>query len=150
MISEYIYFKKREYLIISEKLFINLQICLDFFEINSIYKNGKYIINDFRIDYYEYIKNLDVCESLHILFYIVKKVGNIYYANYNKILLVKNLCEICSIEYEIDLSKKYIKLFIVEKLKYEKDEYFKGDIYFSKHDRFLFIKINKYVLTNKL
>ena len=130
------------HVILSEKVFIKVQNTK--FNYGPIYKNGNYIINK-RFIVKECINNLGRIYKLEIVFRIVHISGNKYYADKEKIILIKNICDEFNIEYE-DIPNG-IEIFIITNLTYIKDKKYKGEIFISKYkDNFTLTKVGKYVL----
>ena len=109
MINKYLLFLlsssfKNNYLIFSENTFIKMRQYLIYYKYNifPIYKNGKYIVkNEFNINYYyERISCLTIYESIDIIYYIISIFGNKYYADNDRLTLIKFICDKINIEYE--------------------------------------------------
>ena len=110
-----------------------------------IYKNKDYIIKH-EIDeekYYEYVEDLNIYESIEIIYLIVEKFGKKYYTNNNRVNLIKSICDKCNIEYKI--LPNGIEMFVIIKLEYIKDREYEGKMVFLDNS-LLFIKIKGYVL----
>ena len=137
-----------KYLEISEYVYIKLQKPLNTYNYNIICKNGNYIFKKDFID--EIIYNnakLDEFTLYHIYEIIyLNNCSNKYYGNREKISIIINICNFNNINFEIE--NEFIKIFIIDKgLKYEKEEYFEGEIYNTIYKTPLTpIKIGKYVL----
>ena len=97
------YYYKKNYSIISKNIFIDLQDLL----CNSIiYKYGDFIFkNNFKI------YNFCEIEIIEISYYLIYKLGNKYYSDYNRINLMKNMCDKCCINY--NLNKDYIEIYLL-------------------------------------
>ena len=118
-----------------------LQYYIKNFNIFSIYKNGKYIIKN---KYFDYSSIIDI-DIIKIIYYVIYKLGNKYYADSDRISLLSKLCDLCDIEY--DLYNNYIQILILtkENLNYKKDKYFEGPTAFSKNENIM-TKIGRYTL----
>ena len=140
----------KRYLKITEKIFITFQnLIYSFSQESAIYINGNYIINNYYLDY-EYIKDylniIDFYDALEFIYIIIGIVGNKIYTDYDKILLFKIICDRCNIEYEIFENPSYIEVFIINNIKYVKDEEYEGELYFPCCVGKILTKIGKYAL----
>ena len=135
---------KENYLLIPERIAIKLQKRPN---CNFIYKNGKYIVKD-KIIPNKMSNYLDngfwsfkyICELIYL------NGSNKFYGKKEKINLLKTLCKINGIEYEI--CKNCIEIFIInqQELIYKEDKYFEGKMYSYHDDISLYIKIGKYII----
>ena len=133
------YYKNKKYLIIPEKIFFEFRDLIDIYNITFIYKNN-YIIQNKLI-----LEILFKTEIFTVIYYLISKLGNKYYADFDRINLMKNLCDNCKIEY--DLYEDHIEIFILteKNLKYKCNR--KEEMIFNhKKEDYILIKIGKYAL----
>ena len=141
----------KNYLSISEKIFIELMDSLNFHRKTlPIYKNGEYIFKAKSLNYYfKQFEHFYFREYIQIIYYIVNKIGKKFYMNNNKMKLLCYICKRAEINYKI-LENNFIELLIITNLEYKKEIYFEGNILISygnnEIDNSLFTKIGDYVL----
>ena len=139
--------ENKKYLSVPERIFIELQYFKNYYEI--IFKQGKYLIkNTFKIDD-DNIKYLFYYDKLDVIYKIIQIFGNKYYADNNRIMILKKFCNEFGIEYEDIVDANLgngIKIFIVTNLEYIEDQEYEGEMFFTGNSDFIFTKIGRYVL----
>ena len=120
----------------------------DIFDIDIssfIFKNEEFIIKH-KINN-NFIKDASVHTCMRIVYYLVQIVGNKFYGDQEKIILVKNLCNKCYIDYESD-DTTYIEIFIIiSNVNYIEDKKYCGEMYLNTNKTSsLYVKIGKYIL----
>ena len=139
--------KNKKFLIISEKRFFNLINIILSNQIEIIFnKYGSYTFkNIFSIDW---LNELNIKEKMECIYYLIFIFGQKIYGNHYKIMIIKNICNSCKIDYNI--KENFIEVFIITKKDLINKEHmlFKeiNIQYFTDIQEYIFIKIGKYIL----